>query len=44
MVNFIIPMTKNQTSKKDDNIFAMNRLRNFCRLPNVQADFTPVEK
>lgn len=37
---FIISMTKNQTPKKDDHLFQMNRLKNSCRLPNTHVDFS----
>ena len=37
-------MTKNQTSKKEDHQFTLNRLQKYCRLSNVLVDFTPNEK
>ncbi len=44
MVKFIIPMTKNQTAKKEDNLFIMDRLKNTCKLPSIVVDFNPIQK
>jgi hypothetical protein len=44
MVKFIIPMTKNQTAKKEDNHFMMERLRNTCRFPSLEVDFNPIQR
>lgn len=44
MVKFIIPMTKNQTAKKEDNFLAMERLKSTCRFPSLTVDFNPIQK
>lgn len=44
MVKFIIPMTKNQTAKKEENYLAMERLKSTCRFPSLIVDFNPIQK
>ena len=44
MVKFIIAMTKNQTAKKEDNFFSMERLRTTCKFPSLTVDFNAIQK
>ncbi len=37
-------MTKNVIIKKQEYIFSMQRLRNTLRMPNINVDFTPINK
>lgn len=44
MVKFIIPMAKNQTARKEDNLLVIERLKNTCKFPSLTVDFNPILK
>ena len=37
-------MTKNQTARKEDNFFMMERLKSTSKFPSLIVDFNPIQK